>query len=32
MLRANVAVGLVQLVIAILFAVLALYIGFALLG
>jgi uncharacterized membrane protein YjfL (UPF0719 family) len=32
MLLANVAVGLVQLVIAILFAVLALYIGFAVLG
>ena len=32
MLLAKVAVGLVQLVIAILFAVLALYIGFAVLG
>ena len=32
MLLANVAVGLAQLVIAILFAVLALYIGFAMLG
>ena len=32
MLLANVAVGLVQLVIAIIFAVIALYIGFAVLG